>query len=78
MPLLRGRAPTSRPTLVPSNAFEASSKTSIPSRSSKALSLSSSAVPSAAFTASGISSSRSRTGTPSPSRSPAAMRKSSA
>ena len=57
MPLVRGRAPTSSATLVPSNACAASSVTSMPASSGNAQSNSSSAVPSAAFTASGISSS---------------------
>ena len=57
MPLVRGRAPTSRATLQPSKAVAASSVTSMLASSGNAQSNSSSAVPSAAFTASGISSS---------------------
>ena len=57
MPLPRGRAPTSRPSWQPSKAGFGSSWISIPVSSGKAQSSSSIAVPSAALTASGISSS---------------------
>ena len=62
IPLVRGRAPTRRPTLQPSNASFGSSEISIARSSGKAQSSSSIAVPSAALIASGISSSRSSTG----------------
>jgi hypothetical protein len=78
IPLLRGRAPTSRPTLQPSKASFASAVMSMPWSSGKAQSWSSIAVPSAALRASGISSRRSLTGVSEPSISPAAMRKRSA
>ena len=67
MPLVRGRAPTSRATFTPSNAVLASSEMSIPASSGKAESSSSIAVPSAALTASGISSSDRCTGVSGPS-----------
>lgn len=78
MPLVRGRAPTSRPTLVPSKATFGSSVMSMPWSSGKAQSSSSIAVPSAAFSAGVISSRRSLTGTSAPSSWPEAMRKSRA
>ena len=78
MPLVRGRAPTSSATFVPSKAWRASSKMSTPASSGNAQSSSSSAVPSAAFTASGISSSLRWTGVSGPSICPEAMRNSSA
>ena len=78
IPAVRGRAPTSRATLAPSNAVLASSVMSMPASSGNAQSSSSIAVPSAAFSAGGISSSDRRTGTSGPSRWPEAMRKSSA
>ena len=56
MPFERGRAPTSSATFTPSKALVASSKISVEASSGKAQSCSSIAVPSAAFTASGISS----------------------
>ena len=64
--------------LVPSNASLGSSEMSIPRSSGKAQSSSSIAVPSAAWIASGISSSRRLTSVSEPSISPAAMRKRSA
>ena len=78
MPGPRGRAPTSRPTLQPSKAGFGSSKMSILRSSGKAQSSSSIAVPSAALTASGISSRLSSTGVSGPSIWPLAMRNSSA
>ena len=56
MPFERGRAPISSATLTPSNAVFWSSVMSTPDSSGNAQSSSSIAVPSAAFTASGISS----------------------
>ena len=53
MPLVRGRAPTSRATLAPSKATFGSSVMSMPCSSGKAQSSSSMAVPSAAFSAGG-------------------------
>ena len=67
MPFVRGRAPTRRATLTPSNACVASSVMSTPDSSGNAQSCSSSATPSAARTACGTSSSRSRTGVSGPS-----------
>ncbi len=78
IPLVRGRAPTSRHTDAPSNALPASSWMSMPASSGNAQSSSSIAVPSAAFTASGISSRLSATGVSSPSSWPLAMRNSRA
>ena len=78
IPFDRGRAPTRRPTLVPSNASLGSSEMSIPRSSGKAQSSNSIAVPSAALIASGISNSRRLTSVSEPSISPAAMRKRSA
>ena len=78
MPGPRGRAPTSRPTLQPSKAALGSSKMSIRRSSGKAQSSSSIAVPSAALTASGISSRLSSTGVSGPSIWPLAIRNSSA
>jgi hypothetical protein len=78
MPLVRGRAPTSRPTFVPAKATFGSSVMSIPARSGKAQSSSSMAVPSAAFSAGVISRRRNLTGTSAPSNWPEAMRKSRA
>ena len=74
----RGRAPTSRPTLQPSNACRGSSEMSILRSSGNAQSSSSIAVPSAALTASGISSRLSSTGVSGPSIWPLAIRNSSA
>ncbi len=74
----RGRAPTSRPTLHPSKAGPGSSWMSIPASSGKAQSCNSIAVPSAALTASGISSRSRWTFVSEPSISPAAIRNSSA
>ena len=74
MPGPRGRAPTRRPTLAPSKAGVGSSKMSIFRSSGKAQSSSSIAVPSAALTASGISSRLSSTGVSVPSIWPLAMR----
>ena len=74
MPFVRGRAPTRSPMLVPSKASLASSKMSIEASSGNAQSTSSIAVPSAALTASGISSSRSATGASGPSIWPEATR----
>ena len=56
IPLVRGFAPTSSATLTPSKASFGSSEMSMPASSGKAQSTSSIAVPSAALTASGISS----------------------
>ena len=78
MPLVRGRAPTSRATLVPSNASRASAVMSMPVSSGKAQSSTSIAVPSAALSAGSISSRRRRTGVSGPSSWPEAMRNSSA
>jgi hypothetical protein len=78
MPFDRGRAPTSSATFAPANALFGSSEMSIPRSSGNAQSSSSIAVPSAAFTASGISSSDSSTGVSLPSISPLAMRNRSA
>ena len=78
MPFERGRAPTSIATLTPSNAFAGSSWMSTLSSSGNAQSKSSSAVPSAAFTACGISSRLSWTFVSGPSSWPDAMRNSSA
>ncbi len=78
MPALRGMAPTSSATLAPSKATFGSSVISMPDSSGKAQSSSSMAVPSAAFTACGISSRLSLTGTSGPSSWPEAMRNSSA
>lgn len=78
MPAVRGRAPTSRATLVPSNATFGSAVTSMPLSSGNAQSSSSIAVPSAALTACGISSRLSLTGTSAPSNWPEAMRNNSA
>ena len=78
MPLLRGRAPTSSAMFAPSNACLGSSKMSTLASSGNAQSNNSSAVPSAAFTASGISSRRSATGVSGPSIWPDAMRNRSA
>ena len=78
MPFERGRAPTSSATFTPSNAFFASSKISVEASSGNAQSCSSIAVPSAAFTASGISSSRRSIFSSGPSICPLAIRNSSA
>ena len=78
MPFERGRAPTSSATLTPSNACFGSSWMSTPASSGNAQSNSSSAVPSAALTASGISSRRRLIFVSSPSIWPEAMRNSSA
>ena len=78
MPGPRGRAPTRRPTLQPSKAGFGSSKMSIRRSSGKAQSSSSIAVPSAALTASGISSRLSSTGVSGPSIWPLAIRNRSA
>jgi hypothetical protein len=61
IPFVRGRAPMSRPTLAPSNASSALAVMSMASRSGKAQSVSSIAVPSAAFSAGSISRRRRRT-----------------
>ena len=74
MPFERGRAPISSATLAPSKAVLASSEISMSLSSGKAQSNSSSAVPSAALTASGISSRRSSTFSSGPSSWPEAMR----
>ena len=76
MPLLRGRAPTSRATLAPSKMRLASSPISTPARVGKAQSSSSITTPSSAPSAGEISSSRSSTGVSGPSSAPLAMRKS--
>ena len=78
MPFERGRAPTSIATFTPSKALVASSKISVEASSGKAQSWSSIAVPSAAFTASGISSSRRLIFSSGPSIWPLAIRNSSA
>ena len=78
MPFVRGRAPTRSPMFAPSKAALASSKMSTPASSGKAQSNSSSAVPSAAFAACGISSRFRWTGLSGPRRWPEAIRKSSA
>ena len=78
MPAVRGRAPTSRATLVPSKAVLRSSVMSMPASRGKAPSPSSIAVPSAACSAGVISSSRSRTGTSGPRSCPEAIRNNSA
>ena len=78
MPAPRGRAPTSIAMFTPSNAATGSSKMSTDASWSKAQSASSIAVPSAAFTACGISSRRSATGVSGPSICPEAIRNSSA
>ena len=78
MPFVRGRAPTSSATFTPSKAFTGSSKISVEASSGKAQSCSSSAVPSAALTASGISSSRRSIFSSGPSSWPLATRNSSA
>jgi hypothetical protein len=75
IPFARGRAPIRRATFAPSNAWFGSSKMSIERSSGKAQSSISIAVPSAALTASGISSSDSATGVSGPSIWPLAMRK---
>ena len=75
MPFDRGRAPTSSATLAPSKASFGSSEMSMPRSSGKAQSSSSIAVPSAALTASGISSRRRFTSVSGPSIWPEAMRK---
>ena len=75
MPFVRGRAPMSRPTLQPSKASFGSAVMSMASRSGKAQSTSSIAVPSAAFSAGSISSSRRRILSSGPSICPEAMRK---
>ena len=74
MPLVRGRAPISSATPQPSNAALGSSWMSSPASSGKAQSSSSIAVPSAALTASGISSSFRWTGVCGPSIWPLAIR----
>src|SRR6476469_8467398 len=74
----RGRAPTSRPMVAPSNALRGSSLMLMPTSSGKAQSSNSIAVPSAALSA-GVISSRFRvTGMSGPSMAPEAMRNSSA
>jgi hypothetical protein len=75
MPGPRGRAPTSRPMLVPLKASLASLVISMLLSSGNAASLSSIAVPSAAFSAGSISSRLRETGTSGPSSAPDAMRK---
>ncbi len=75
IPFERGRAPISSATFAPSKAWFASSWISIERSSGNAQSSSSIAVPSAALTASGISSSESATGVSGPSIWPLAMRK---
>ena len=78
IPFVRGRAPTRKATLAPSNASSGWSLISIPLSSGKAQSSSSIAVPSAAPSAGVISSKRSSTGRSGPSNWPEAIRKSSA
>ncbi len=78
MPAVRGRAPTRRATLAPSNAVAALSVMVMSRSSGNAQSSSSMATPSAALRPCGISSRRRFTGTSAPSRWPEAMRKSSA
>jgi hypothetical protein len=78
MPFERGRAPTSIATFTPSNACFGSSKISVDASSGNAQSWSSMAVPSAAFTASGISSRRRSIFSSGPSICPLAIRNSSA
>ena len=78
MPFERGRAPTSIATFTPSNACVGSSKISVEASSGKAQSWSSMAVPSAALTASGISSRRRSICSSGPSIWPLAIRNSSA
>ncbi len=74
IPFERGRAPMSSATFTPSNACLGSSWMFTPRSSGNAQSSSSSAVPSAALTASGISSSDSSTSVSGPSSWPEAMR----
>ncbi len=76
MPLVRGRAPTSRASWAPSNTSRGSEPISTSASSGNAQSCSSMTVPSRAGSAEGISSSRSRTGRWRPSMSPWAIRKS--
>jgi hypothetical protein len=76
MPLLRGRAPTSRATLTPSNIVSASSPISTPARVRNAQSCSSITTPSSAFSAGVTSSRRSCTGVSGPSIAPEAIRNS--
>ena len=78
MPFVRGRAPTSSAMFVPSNAGLGVVVMSMPASSGNAQSNSSSAVPSAALTAGGISSRFRCTGRSGPSSWPEAIRNSSA
>ena len=78
MPFVRGRAPTSKATFTPSKALVASSVMSTPESSGNAQSCSSSATPSAARTACGISNSRRLTGVSGPRSWPEAIRNSRA
>ena len=76
MPLVRGRAPTSRARFAPSKTVFASSPISTPASVGNAQSSSSMTTPSSALRAGVISSSCSWTGVSLPSRSPLAIRKS--
>ncbi len=74
MPFVRGRAPTSRQMLAPSNATAGSSVATVPASVGNAQSSSSMPTPVSAPTACGISSIRSSTGWSGPSIAPLAIR----